>query len=158
MVPRRPASPQRLGPSRQRTTHGPAQESKTTGQTGGPVTDGRSGRGGTAPACRLWPTSPTGALTLVSSRLRTVSLRSKGLTKHYLRLRPHVSNRGMQRPCSLLFFDWRNQSRLGPTDRGRPPGKDQGTNEEEQGEAHKSNHDTRDRTLYTYRNSTLQLP
>ena len=38
-VPRRPASPQRLGPSRQRTTHGLAQGSRTTGRKGGPVTD-----------------------------------------------------------------------------------------------------------------------
>ena len=36
----------------------------------------------------------------------------------------------MQRPYSLLFFDWRNQSRLGPTDRGHPLRWDQGTNEE----------------------------
>jgi hypothetical protein len=33
----------------------------------------RSSQGGTAPACRLQPTSMTGALTSVSSRLRTVS-------------------------------------------------------------------------------------
>ena len=32
----------------------------------------------------------------------------------------------MQRPCSLLFFDWRNQSQLGPTNRGRVLRKDQG--------------------------------
>ena len=38
-VPRRPASTPRLGPSRQHATHGPAQESKTTGQKGGPVTN-----------------------------------------------------------------------------------------------------------------------
>ena len=45
-------------------------------------------------------------------------------------LQPHVSDRGTQEPCSPLFSDWRNQSRLGPTDRGRPPRKDQGTNGE----------------------------
>ena len=28
-------------------------------------------------------------------------------------------------PCSLLFSDWRDRSRLEPTDRGRPLGKDQ---------------------------------
>ena len=31
----------------------------------------------------------------------------------------------MRIPCSLLFSDWRNQSRLGPTDRRHPLGKDQ---------------------------------
>ena len=62
------------------------------------------------------------------------SLRPEVLAKHYLRFRPHVSNRGMQRPYSLLFSDWRNQSRLGPTDLGRPPGKDQGTNGESKAE------------------------
>ena len=36
----------------------------------------------------------------------------------------------MQRPCTLLFSDRRNQSRLGPTDRGRPLGRDQETNGE----------------------------
>ena len=46
------------------------------------------------------------------------SLRPEGLAKALLptltpRLRP-----GTQKPCSLLFFDWHNQSRLGPTDRG----------------------------------------
>ena len=33
-----------------------------------------------------------------------------------------------KKPCSLLFSDWRNQSQLGPTDRGRPLGEDQETN------------------------------
>ena len=37
---------------------------------------------------------------------------------------------GTQKPCSLLFSDWRNQSRLGPTDRGRLLGKDQETDGE----------------------------
>ena len=82
----------------------------------------------------------------------------KAQPKHYFRLRPHVSNQGTQNPCSLLFSDWRNQSRLGPTDRGRPPVKDQGTNGERQGKEHKSNHGTRDCTLYTCRNNTLQPP
>ena len=52
----------------------------------------------------------------------------KAWQKHYFRLRPHVFDRGTQKPCSPLFSDWRNQSRLGPTDRGHLPGKDQGTN------------------------------
>ena len=33
-------------------------------------------------------------------------------------------------PCSLLFSDWRDQSRLEPTDRGCPLGKDQETDGE----------------------------
>ena len=81
------------------------------------------------PARRLWPTSPTGALTSVFSASGR-SQRPEGLAKHYHRLRPHVSDQSMQRPYSLLFSDWRNQSRLGPTGRGRPPGRDQGTNGE----------------------------
>ena len=70
----------------------------------------------------------------------------------------HLSDRGMQRPCSLLFSDWRNQSRLGPTDWARPSRRNQGTSGEKQGKAHKSNYDTRECTLYTCRNSTLQPP
>ena len=42
---------------------------------------------------------------------------------------------GAPNPCSLLFFDWRDQSRLEPTDRGRPLGKDQET-----GRASKTGH------------------
>ena len=38
-VPRGPASTPGLSPNRQHTTHGPTQESKTTGRKGGPVTD-----------------------------------------------------------------------------------------------------------------------
>ena len=37
---------------------------------------------------------------------------------------------GAPNPYSLLFSDWRDQSRLGPIDRGRPLRKDQGTNGE----------------------------
>ena len=41
-----------------------------------------------------------------------------------------VSDRGCSNPCSPLFSDWRDQSRLRPTDRGRPLGKGQETDGE----------------------------
>ena len=66
-VPRGPASQQRLGPSRQRATRGPAQVSKRQATRAIQSPTERSGRGGTAPVFRLRPTSPTGALAPVSS-------------------------------------------------------------------------------------------
>jgi hypothetical protein len=57
------------------------------------------------------------------------------------------SDWGMPRPRSPLFSDWHDQSRLGPTDRGRPLGRDQETCGEKQGKAHTSKHNTMDRTL-----------
>ena len=90
---------------------------------------GRSGRRGTVPAHRLLrPTSPTGALASDSSRLRTASPIRRPGPKCYFRLRPRVSDRGSQKPCSPLFSDWRDQGRLDPSDRGRPLGRNQGTN------------------------------
>ena len=72
-VPRGPASPQRLGPSIQHATHGPALESKQQARRAIQSPTGRSGQGGGAPVFRLRTTSPTGVLTSVSSRLWTVS-------------------------------------------------------------------------------------
>ena len=82
------------------------------------------------PVLRLRPTFPTGGLTSVSGPPPDSLSDRKAWPKHYFRLRPYVSDQGTRKPCSLLFSDWRNQSRLGPIDRGRPLRKDQGTNGE----------------------------
>ena len=66
-VPRGPAFQQRLGPSRQRATHGLAQVSERQARRMIHSPTGRPGRGGTAPVFRLRPTSPIGALPSVSS-------------------------------------------------------------------------------------------
>ena len=120
-----------LGPSRQHTTHGSAQGSKTTGRKGGPVTDRK-----------VWPKRNSARSSTTSARLSDRSARfglqpppngifdRKAWPKHYFRLRPRISDRGSQKPCSLLFPNWRNQSRLGPSDRARPLGEDRGTNGE----------------------------
>ena len=57
-------------------------------------------------------------------------LRPEGLAKHRFRLCPTSPTGDASNPYSLLFSDWHDQSRLGPTDRGHPLGKDQGTNGE----------------------------
>ena len=60
----------------------------------------------------------------------------KAWPKRYFRLQPRVSDRGSQKPCSPLFSDWRDQSRLGPSDWGHPLRRDQGQTEKA---AHESN-------------------
>jgi len=79
---------------------------------------------------RLRPTSPTGALVLASSPPADDLSDQKAWPKHHFRLRPASPTGDAPNPCSLLSSDWRDQSRLGPTDRGRPLGKDQGTDGE----------------------------
>ena len=118
---------------------------------------GRSGRRGTAPARRLLrPTSPTEALASDSCRLWTASLIVRPGPKCYFRLRPpRVPDQGSQKPYSPLFSNWRTQGRLEPSDRGRPLGRNQGTNRESKPRVHKSNHATRDHTLSTCGNSDL---
>jgi len=108
-------------------TPGPAQASKQQTRRAIQSPTERSGRGGTTPVFRLRPTSPTGALASVFSPPPDDLSDRKAWPKHYFRLRPHVSDRGTQKPCSPLFSDWRNQSRLGSTDRRRPLGRDQET-------------------------------
>ena len=106
---------------------GPGQQAERAVQS----PTGRSGRRGTMPAHGLLrPTSLTRALASDSSHLRTASPIGRPGPKYYFRLRPRVSDRGAQKPCSPLFSDWHDQSRLGLSDRGRPLGKDQGTNGE----------------------------
>ena len=56
-------------------------------------------------------------------------LQPEGLAKHCFRLRPASPTGDAPNPCSLLFSNWRIQSRLGLTDRGRSLGKDQGMDE-----------------------------
>ena len=106
---------------------------KSLKQQGGRVIQsptGRSGRRGTTPARQLLrPISPTGALASDSSRLRTASPIGRPGPKRYFRLRLRVSDRGAQKLCSPLFFDWRDQSRLGPSDQERPLGRRQGRTE-----------------------------
>ena len=75
----------------------------------------------------LRPTSPTGALASDTSRLRAVSPIGRPGPKRCFLLRPHDSDRGPVRSLLLpLFSDWRSQGQLGPSDWGRPLGRDQG--------------------------------
>ena len=55
------------------------------------------------------------------------TLRPEGLAKHHFRLRPVSPTGDTSNPSLQLFFDRRNQRRLGPADWGRPLGKDQKT-------------------------------
>ena len=71
---------------------------------------------------------------------------------------PRLRPRMRQTPTHCSSPNWRIQSRLGLTDRGRPLGKDQGTDGKRKAGRTSQNHNTRDRTLYTYINSTLQPP
>ena len=126
-VPRGPASTPRLGPSRQHVAHGLAQESKTTGRKGGPVTDRK-----------VWPKRNSARSSTTSAHLSDQSAcfglqppldglsDRKAWPKRYFRLQPCVFDRGSQKPCSPLFSDWRGQNRLRPSDRGRPLGRSQG--------------------------------
>ena len=104
-VPRGLASQQRLGPSRQCATHGPAQVSEQQARRAIQSPTGRSGRGGTVSVFRLWPTPPTGALASVSSPPPDDLFDRKAWLKHYFRLRPHISDWGTTKPFSLLFSD-----------------------------------------------------
>ena len=118
----------RLGPSRQRATHGPAQVSKQQARRAIQSTTGRSGRGRAAPIFDSGP--PLRSARSDSSCLRTASPTERSGQSTTSDSDSMSSTGGTQKPCSPLFSDWRNQSRLGPTDRGRPSGKDQGTNGE----------------------------
>ena len=130
-VPRGPASTPRLGPSRQHTTHGPAQESKNnrpeeqsshrpeglTEEERRPLVDYfgpplRSERSLRTPAASGWP------------------LRSEGLTQALLptptpRLRP-----GFTETLLTALLRLARPEPTGPSDRGRPLGRNQGTNGE----------------------------
>ena len=119
---------------------------------------GRTGRRGTTPAHRLLrPTSPTGALASNSSRLRTAS--SIG--------RPGPNTTSDSDPTSSTGVRRNPAHRSSPTSAtravwGHPTGdaRSEGARDKwrKQARARKSNHDTRDHTLYTCRNSTLQPP
>ena len=110
---------------------------------------GRSGREGTTHAFWLQPTSPTGALGPVASLPPDGLIDRKAWPKApLLTLTPHSLTGDTPSPCSLLFSNGHDQSRLGSTDRGCPLDRDQETCGENQGEAHKSNHGTRDHTLH----------
>ena len=119
---------------------------------------GRSGQRGTTPARRLLrPTSPTGAFASTPAASGW-PLRSEGLAQNT------TSNSD---PTSLTRVHRNPAHRSSSTgttraDWGHPTGdaRSEGDRDEwrKQARAHKSNHDTRDHTLYTRRNSTLQLP
>ena len=98
-----------------------------TGQKGDPITDRKAWPRRNGVRFQLRSASPTGELASVSSPPPDGLSDRKAWPKHYFRLRPASPNGDAPNPCSLLFFDWRDQSRLGPTDRGRPLGKDQET-------------------------------
>ena len=100
------------------------------GPKGDPITDRKAWPRRNGARFRLRPASPTGALTLVSSPPSDGLSDRKAWPKRYFRLRPASPTRDAPNPCSPLFSDWRDQSRLGPTDRGRPLGKDQETDGE----------------------------
>ena len=154
-----PASPQRLGLSRQRTTHGPAQESKTTSQKGGPVTD-----------WKVWPKKNNAHSLTTSAHLSDRSTRfglqphpdglsdRKAWPKTLLptptpRLRPGFAETLLTALLQLVQPEPTRAIRPGTSARKRP-----GDKRRKQVRAHKSNHDTRDHTLYTCTNNTLQPP
>ena len=137
-VPYGPASQQRLGPidnvasnaqlvgrpkylddrSEGRSNHRPeglAEEERRPFSTPAHLSDWSAHFG-------LRPTSPTGALTSISSPPLDGLSDRKAWPKHYFRLRPTSPTGDASNPCSLLFFNWRIQSRLGLTDRGPSPG------------------------------------
>ena len=116
---------------------------------------GRTGRRGTAPARRLLrPTSPIGALASDSSRLWTASpigrpgpsTTSDSNPASPTRVRRNPTNRSSSTRATRA--DWGHLTRDARSERTRGQTK----------KAHKSNHSTRDHTLYAYRNSTLQPP
>ena len=84
---------------------GPAQVSKQQARRVIQSPTGRSDRGGATPVFRLRPTFPTEGLTSVSSPPPDGLSDRKAWPKHYFRLRPHVSDRGMKKSYSLLFSD-----------------------------------------------------
>jgi len=156
-VPRGPATPQRLGPSRQCATHGPAQESKHQVRRTIQSPTGRSGRGGTAPAFPTPATSPTGApVSVTSPPPDDLSDRKAWQSTTSDSDSDPTSPTGTHKNPALLRL---GQPELTGTNRqGTPTQKGPRNERRKQGKAHKSNHDTRDHTLYTYRNSTLQPP
>ena len=156
-VPRGPASTPGLGPRKQHVVHGPAQKSKTqrAGQDS-PVTDRKDYPKEQALARQiLRPASPTRALASGTSRLRAVSPIERPSPKHCFLLRARVSDRGS---IGSLLAALLRLARLRPTGAirpGRQLGRNQGRTEKA---AHKSNHDTRDHTLYACGNSAPQPP
>ena len=137
---------------------GSAQESKTTGRKGSPVTDRKVWPKRTAPAHRLLrPTSLTGALALESSHLRTTSpIGRPGLsaTSNSDPASPtgvHRNPAHHSSPTSATRADWghptgdaRSERTRGQTEKAR-----QGAQNKPRYQGH---------TLYACRNSTLQLP
>ena len=158
-VPRGPASTPRLGPSRQHITRGPAQGSRTTGRKGGPVTDRK-----------VWPKRNSARSSTTSAHVPDQSARfglqppPDGLSDRKVwpkvllstptpRLRPGFTETlltallRLVRPEPTGAIRPGTPTRKGPWDKRR-----------KQAKTHKSNHGTRDHTLYACRNSTLQPP
>ena len=120
-----------------------------TGQKGDPITDRKVWPRRNGTRFLLWPTSSIGALASVSNPPPDGLFDRKAWPKTPLStLTPHSLTEDTPSPCSLLLSNWRDQSRLGSIDRGRPFVRDQETGREKQGEVHNSNHGTRDHTLH----------
>ena len=104
---------------------------------------------------QLRPTAPTGALASISSPPPDGLSDRKAWPKHYFRLRPHIADRGYAKTLLTALLRLAQPEPTGTNRPGTPARKGPGNERRKQGKAHKSNHDTRDRTLYTYRNITL---
>ena len=149
----------RLGPSRQHATHGPAQESKNNRP------EGRSSHRpeGLAeeehrPLVDYFgpPLRPERSLRTPAASGRL--LRSEDLAQALL---PTLTPRLQLECAETLLTALLRLARPEPTGTirpGTPARKESGDERRKQARAHKSNHDTRDHTLYTCRNSTLQPP
>ena len=98
------------------------------------------------PVHRLRPTSPTGALTSVSSRLRTVS--PTGRPSKALPLTPTPRLRpGYAKTLLAALLRLAQPEPTGTNRPGTPAQKGPENERKKQGKALKSNHDTRDHTL-----------
>jgi len=88
---------------------------------------GRPSRGGTMPASDSYlPLRPEGLAKKEQRSLPTPAHLQTASPIGRLGQMPLPTPTGdAPNPCSLLFSNWRNQSRLGPTDQGRPLSKDQ---------------------------------
>ena len=157
-VPRGPASQQRLGPSRQTHNSWAGPSTKMTGQRGDRIFDQEA-----------WPKRNNVRFPILahlsdwSTRFGLQptfgrSLLPEGLAKALPPTPTHVSDRGCAKPLLMALLRLARSEPTGTNRPGTPARKILGNERRKQGRAHKSNLNTGDHTLYTYRNSTLQPP
>ena len=127
--PSRIGFPTKARPSRQcckrRTTHGLTQVPKRQARRAIQSPTGRPGRGGTAPVSDSSPPLRSKRSLRFPALFRTASPTERPGQSTTSDSDPHLQLGDAPNSFSLLFSNWRIQSRLGLTDRGRPLGKDQ---------------------------------